>query len=343
MSELLSSISAVEKQIELIKNIIYKMIVCDREGKILAIYDFGKNDNYPNEIIGGLAATIEEFATDKTNNDINNDELHIHSITLEKIKLVFCLYGDYIFSTIVDPEYPDLQFNDFFKAYLNSFSNALALQDYGTGPDGIVISMQMILNLIDEELHIDLELGDIVKMYPYKLKEIASDTITQILEQQENEDEVETISDIPEISDASENITINDENEDISFLDPLTSLNYLMSKFVKSFDAIKSITLVRSTLEGDLQAIHKGELSKEIQDEIYNTVLGMIDTVSYLMEQEDINSRIFDLDGYWMYLQQVNTTSFLYVIFDDKSIINDLIPLVENIIKNVSLLYPEEI
>lgn len=335
MSELLSTITLVEKEFSLLDNIVNYLVLADHEGKYLLSYKFGDPRDLNLNLIGGLVATINQFAGEFIL-DVSR------SIKLKELKLVFRKTPEFSFIIVCDPEYPDQQFDNVITFFMDSFNHAMQFQEYGAGPDGASVCFQIIQDLISEEIGLELDLSDKIGIFPYKLKEIAADTVEMLFEAQMMENmEAEDQSVTFETGETIGEIKIVQEETRSDIPDATRALHQFLYKFTENFPDISSITLIRVSEAGEVQHITKGKLDIEIKKKVLETVYKSFDIVATLIEQTD-EHRTIDLEGRFIYFQQVSLTSFVYIILETLDNINTIKPLVNNISDNLATLFPDE-
>lgn len=335
MSELLSTITLVEKEFSLLDNIVNYLVLADHEGKYLLSYKFGDPRDLNLNLIGGLVATINQFAGEFIL-DVSR------SIKLKELKLVFRKTPKFSFIIVCDPEYPDQQFDNVITFFMDSFNHAMQFQEYGAGPDGASVCFQIIQDLISEEIGLELDLSDKIGIFPYKLKEIAADTVEMLFEAQMMENmEAEDQSVTFETGETIGEIKIVQEETRSDIPDATRALHQFLYKFTENFPDISSITLIRVSEAGEVQHITKGKLDIEIKKKVLETVYKSFDIVATLIEQTD-EHRTIDLEGRFIYFQQVSLTSFVYIILETLDNINTIKPLVNNISDNLATLFPDE-
>jgi hypothetical protein len=335
VSELLSTVTLVEKEFSLLDNIVNYLILADHEGKYLLSFKFGDPQDYNLSLIGGLVATINEFAGDFIL-DVSR------SIKLKELKLIFRKTPEFAFIVVCDPEYPDQQFDNVITFFMDSFNHAMQYQEYGVGPDGASVCFQIISDLISEEIGIELDLSDKIGIFPYKLKQIAADTVELLFEKQMLENiEAEDHSITFDSGETIGEIKIVQEDARSEILDATRALHQFLFKFTENFPDISSITLLRVSEAGEVQHITKGKLESEIKKKVLETIYKSFDIVATLIEQTD-EHRTIDLEGRFIYFQQVSLTSFVYIILETLDNINTIKPLVNNISDNLATLFPDE-
>lgn len=333
MSELLSSVAAVEKELGLLENILNYIFIYDMQTNNLIVKLKISQDavEFDSNIIGGLVGTIQEFGG-------VNVEKDLRFITLENLKLIFLDWESFIIVLACDPEYPLAQFEKFMEVFIESFIEGYNIQDYGAGPDGVSISFQIIKSLISEDFDIDLKLGDKARIFPLKLKELADDIIDKELKRASED----FASAMTEYTPSTQGETDNEGDIELEVTNIKDAMHALLDKFVNTFSDILSITLIHSTQEGNLERITKGTIGSALETKILNIILGMIDTVSIMLEQGE-EERTLDLDDHWIYFQQISLSSFIYIIVENKESLELVKPLVERISITIKNLFPEEV
>jgi len=321
MDSLLVSISNVENSLTLVENLIQNILIYELpKGDLILNLKFQQSENYDTELIGGLTATIQEFAK-------SGETDHLKSISLEEINLIFISHKKFLVVYTVDPNYPLDQFKDTVEAFIQAFDHCLRKQEYGTTVDGAAVAVQTIHNLISEDIQIEMELGSVVTIYPFKLRELADKTAQELLGLLDAE--TTSKEDIP-IE------TIKPENAE-------KSIDLLLTQFLKTFTDVKEVSIISTTISGEFEKYTKSRLDEEVSQHIYEIVMTMIDTVSYLLEQ-DVENRSIDLetDGIMMF-QKISEFTFLYLVVDENTSIDTLEPIIERIGRSISKHLPDDL
>ncbi|MCY3412258.1 MAG: hypothetical protein INQ03_11545 [Candidatus Heimdallarchaeota archaeon] len=328
MSELLSSISLVEKELGLLDGILNQVYFYDKSSTDLIVrLKLGESRDFAPETIGGLVCTIDDLVGSNTTGASRY-------ITLGEVKLIFTLIKDYLLVLAVDPEYSLTQFERFIELFKLSFKEGFSIQNYGEGVDGVALAVQIIDSLISEEFGMELLLGEKSSIFPFKLREQADLIIDEELKRSSQS----KLADAMEGKD-EEDVSVSEDSEELS---QTQALHLLLDRFAKTFSDINSITYIHTDKFGNLSRITKGSISKDLESNILNIVLGMIDTVSLILEEDDEEKRTLDLGDHWIYFYQISLTSFIYIIVEAKESLELVKPLVERIAMSITNLFPEE-
>ncbi len=339
LSELLSSISSVEKELSLLDGILNHVYIFDKASiELIVRIKIGESYDYDPYFVGGLVCTIDDFTSQgRKETDDSDNIVTVRYVTLEKIKLLFTTINQYILVSAVDPEYPLSQFTRFMELFTNSFKMGYELQNYGDTPDGATVSFQIIKSLISEEYKLHLMVSEKTKLLPYKLQELANDIIDAEILKSPSKEELAEDSNLEYVAD-SNLLTIPQMDPDKS---ETKALRMLLEKFESTFSDINSITYIHTSIEGMFEHITQGSISKIIEANILHTVLSMIDTVVNLLDMDEM-SRTLDLGDNWIFFSKVSMTSFVYLIVDTEESLELVKPLVERVTSTIKNLFPEE-
>ena len=346
MSTLLTSIGDLEKELSLLEDILYNILIYEVSSSELVVnLRFTKFDEYESSIIGGLANTLNEFGG-------KVEKGKIRSIVLEDIKLLFTSLENFILLLVVDPTYDNSQFTNLLLTLTEVLDLSFTqFRDMDSLSDEIVINSELILSLIAEDIGIQMEMGPNPTIYPFKLRELAEartlkllgkpklDTVIEVPPEEIIEEVVEEQP--PEIHVAKEalsaaapptqkNDILDEKNE---------ALYHLLNKFVQTFNDALQITLVRFKADGTINKITAGRLEKDIEENLYNTVLSMMTNIFNLLDKEE-KYRTIDLGENYIYFQYVDDSSFIYTTVKNQEVMALIMPLIERISNTIANLFP---
>lgn len=328
MESLLVSVSKVENSLMLVESLIQNIYLFELpDGNLIINMRFDHSKDHDSTLIGGLTATIQEFA--------GTDEALIHkSISMEELNLIFVSHKKFLIVFAVDPNYPDSQFTEAIDAFIESFNSCLENQEYGTTIDGAALSVQTINNLISEEIHIEIQLGSKVTIYPFKLRELADKTAESLLGLDKKDKSTDLYDDT------------EDQEQVKAEYEPIKSgkdaLNQLLSKFLSTFNDVHEITLIRTSMQGEFEQYTKTKLEKPVSEDIHNSVMEMIDIVSHILEQDLVDRTIEIEENGKIFFQKVTDYSFMYIVINESANIEDLEPIIERIGSSIENLFPDD-
>jgi len=327
MESILGSVSRVENSLILVEKLIQNIFIYELpEGKMIVNLKFDTSKDPDSTLIGGLTATIQEFAPDE---DISG----MKSISLEQLNLIFVAHHQFLIVFGVDASYPDEQFREVIEAFVDSFQGCLSNQEYGATVDGAAVAVQTIHNLISEEIHMDMQLGPTVTIYPFKLRELADATAQKVLGMIK-----QSQTDLYDDTDTQE----ADRTDVSPILNPREALYQLLEEFLSTFGDVKEITLIKTSVEGEFEQFTRTKLDTTLSDEVYSIVMGLIDTVSHLLDQS-IEDRTVDVEEQIILFEKVSDFAFLYLVIDPSASIDNIDPIVTRIAKSILNLFPEEL
>ncbi len=316
---LLTYIGDLKRELGLVDNILQNIFIYDsKKNQLLVNFRFGISKDYNEDIIGGLVATINEFAG-------KSEQRTIRTISLAELKLLFISEKDCLFVFAVNPAYPDSQFTGTINSFADSFDLCFDNYEQLSNSDNAAVTLQIIYTYVKETISFELKLGPAVELYPFKMKEFAEKRSSELIGDT-------VMGPLIDRFDISESKVLSEQE----------GLSELLEKFFETFTEVLQISVLRFTLEGGIEKLSSGRLEKETEEEIYKTVLGMLNYVATLL-QENEETRIIDLEGKWLYLHYVNNKSFIYLIVEDKSVLELVKPLIERVSSVLSLLYPDNI
>ncbi|MHA2501696.1 MAG: hypothetical protein ACXAE3_02305 [Candidatus Kariarchaeaceae archaeon] len=326
MDSLLVSVSKVENAFILVENLIHNIYVYEMpEGKLIVNLRFNQSKDHDSTLIGGLTATIQEFSPDAENHSqksINMDDLNLLFVAHDKFLIVFAVNGSY----------PDEQFKDALDAFVDSFEGCIENQEYGMSVDGAAVAVQTIHNLISEEIHMEVQLGPTVTIYPFKLRELADTAAQKLLGK-----EKDAATDLYDDTETQEAI----KAEQTAIMNPTESLNQLLGEFLATFADVKEITLIKTSMTGDFEQYTQSRMEDALSDEVNDIVMGMIDAVSHLLE-ETVENRTVDLDEQMIFFQKVTDLSFLYLVIEATASMDSIEPIINRIVASIQNLFPDE-
>lgn len=336
MSELLSTVSSVEKELSLLDGILDHIYIFGKESNELIIrLKIGDPRDFNAKIVGGLVATVDDFTAKGVIADKTEEEQEIKYITLVEIKFIFITTDKYVIVAAVDPEYPISQYGGFMHIFRNAFEQGLDLQESAGDEDEkkASVSVQIMTGLISEEFKIELILSENSKIFPYKLQEMANSIIDNEL-MKGGSSEVSTEDDI-EIDEQW--FTLPNMNEN---LPETQSIINLLEKFSSTFGDLQSITYIHIDSSGNFEKLTQGALNVKLEAHILHIVLGMIDTVVSLLDMDE-SARTLDLGDNWIYFHRVSNTSFVYIIVESQESLDLMKPLVQRVITTINNIFPE--
>jgi hypothetical protein len=170
-----------------------------------------------------------------------------------------------------------------------------------------------------------------VTIYPFKLRELAEKAAAHLLGQ------ARSSTDLYDDTEIQERI----RSEKRSQLSSVDQLNKLLTQFMKSFSDVSQITLFRTSIDGQLKSYTQSILEEEVQNNLYETVMGMIDAVSTLLDQEQAD-RVIDLEERLIFFQKVSDFSFIYLVVENRDSGELIWPIVERISQSISKSFPDD-
>lgn len=334
MSAILNSISELEKELILLEGTLHNIMIFDiKVNELVVNLKFESSENYDHTLIGGLTGTINEFGGIAKKRSIR-------TIKLEKLKLIFSNLHGLLVVFAVEPEFTDDQFRSVMFTLLDTYEISFKSMDENeTVVNETAITTQLILSFLSEELPIEMILGPVVQIYPYKMREIAEKRAAKILGSPiltgEEEIDPENIS--------TEEFSADElqEPDDTEIFSKNEALYHLLDKFVSTFSDALQVTLIRFTSDGSIHKITAGTLEDVVEQKLYNAVLGMINTIIELLSKSE-DYRTLDLEDKWIYFQFVSHNAFLYITVESKDVLGLIRPLVERISQTISNLFPED-
>ncbi|MHA2089661.1 MAG: hypothetical protein ACW98K_02280 [Candidatus Kariarchaeaceae archaeon] len=316
MSTVVASLGELEEELELLESILQNIFIYDMKKNKLAVnLRFKLSNDFDDTLIGGLTATINEFAG-------KSESKSIRSIVLKQLKLLFVSEEDFLFVFAVDPSYGDSQFKHAIHLFIDSFHFCYDPQDEGfSKTDSMAISIQIIATWIGETIEFDLRYGDAVELLENKVREIAEqrasdligDKFTAVLE------EVGSM-------------------QDQDMLAKQEGVQKLLDRFNSTFHDVEEITLMRFDDSG-FEKTSSGKLHPEVALNVYNTVSGMMNNIITLLNGAP-ELRTLDLDDKWLYLHYVNEVAFLYVIVNKHDTLELINPTLDRMVSTITSLFP---
>jgi len=337
LSAILNSIGELEKELILLEGTLQNIIIWDLGANELVInLRFAGSRDYDHTLIGGLTATINEFGG-------SVPERTIRSIKLEELKLIFTSLSGLLIVLAVEPDFQDDQFKTVIYNLCDTYQLSFDSLDEGnTLVDETAITTQLILSFMSEEVKVEMKIGAVVQVYPYKMREIAENRASDILgtpvigdEEDFDPDAYQTEEFAPGAEAASES------QEDVEILSKNEALYHLLDKFVSTFSDAQQVTLIRFTSDGAIHKVTAGSLEQEIEQRVYETVVGMLQNIIKLLSKSE-DFRTMDLEDKWIYFQFVSHNAFMYITVESKDVLSLIRPLVERVSQTISNLFPED-
>ncbi len=130
------------------------------------------------------------------------------------------------------------------------------------------------------------------------------------------------------------------DEEGDAMIQAIMQMENLLDQMISRFETLLGLTVIRNHPEMGLETIEKGELEPEVFEKLLSTVLENIHVINSLLHGT-LEDRILELDNYYMYLQAITNTSFMYLIFTDKSSIELIQPIIERVANTIATIYPE--
>jgi len=334
LSAILNSISELEKELILVEGTLQNIIIWDLGANDLVInLRFAGSRDFDHTLIGGLTATINEFGG-------NVPERTIRSIKLEELKLIFTSLSGLLIVLAVEPEFQDDQFKSVMYNLCDTYQISFdTLSDDETLTNETAITTQLILSFMSEEVEVEMKLGPVVQIYPYKMREIAEARASDILGSPiigEEEDSDTQSYQTDEYAPGAE----PSESDDMEILSKNEALYHLLDKFVSTFSDAKEVTLIRFTPDGTIHKVTAGSLDKDIAEKVYSEIIGMLGNIVKLLSKSE-EFRTMDLEDKWIYFQYVSSNAFIYITVESKDVLSLIRPLVERISLTISNLFPE--
>lgn len=339
---MLTSIGDLEKELTLLEGIIQNILIYETTSSELVVnLRFSKFDEFDSSVIGGLANTLNEFGG-------KVERGKIRSIVLTDTKLLFSSIENFILLLVVDPTYDNSQFTNLILTLIEVLDLSFTqFSDMDSLSDEVAINSQLVLSLIAEDIGVQLELGSHPTIYPFKLRELAEARTLKLLGKPKLDSIVETpleeIVDEPPVEipivsvpsmDATTQSEVDDKHDQKD-----EALYHLLNKFVQTFNDALQITLIRFKSDGTIHKITAGRLEKEIEENLYNTVLSMMTNIFNLLDKSE-EYRSIDLGDNWIYFQYVDDSSFIYTTVKNKDVMALIMPLIERISNTIANLFP---
>lgn len=324
METLLETVSQVEQELTLIDNLVRNICLFELpEGKLVMNLQFPRSEETDLSIIGGLVATIQEFA------GAGEGNLY-RSISLTKLNVLFVTKQQFLVVFVVDQNYQDEQFEKALYNFANSFDECIKHQDYGSTIDGAAIAVQTIYQLLSEDLNIDLQLGPIVTIYPFKLKELAEQTALQVLGAKKK-----TGTDL--YDDTESQAAVQQEQQVAGGEE---TIDQLLSQFLATFADVNELSVVSIQDDGSFLHHVSTRLPEGTSKTVYEIVMSMIDTVSFLLDSS-IEDRTMDLDDRALLFMRVNDVSFVYIVVDNLDSLEYIEPVLTRITSSLGEKIPD--
>ena len=310
MQSIHEQISQVDSEFSLLDGILQDIYLIELPiGKIVLDLKFECSLNYDDNLIGGLAATIQSFS------GVLNKGSH-RSINLEKLNLIFQESHGFLILFAVDPDYPASQFTSALNLLTSCFYSYYNVKEFENATDRAAVSLRSILLQVSDDLNIEFKTGTATSLLPYKLLELAEELSSSIFG----------------------NLSMGAPKR-LNEVSIKTEVNKLFSGLLDSFKQLHQVTLINTTEEGEMEEFTKSKLEDAVVSNLYNTVIGMLDTVSLLIEMENEADRSVDLDDRWVYFTPVGSLSFIYLVVESKQTIDLIAPVLNRIAgKIVSML-----
>lgn len=331
-SELLPLLGAVEKELSLLDGIIQDIYIYEAENNEMVVnFKFKISEDYPNAIIGGLLATINEYAGRNTNRKTR-------TVVMKEVKLLFTNLEKFMIVIVVDPSYNDEQFANImtilFDTYLEcteSFNSELAFVDE------LAIDSQFVFNFLSEEVEVQLLNGKVVSLYPYKLREMAESRASSVL----SIPELEMGDDLSQGAELSSPTTRDFQPKDENQKSKSDALTQLLNKFIRTFSDALEVTILRVAHDGTVYKTTASRLEEEIGQNVYEVITSSIDEIFEIMEKSE-EERMVDLDDKWVFFEKINPKCFVYLTVENKNVLALIRPLITRITSVISMLFPED-
>ncbi len=353
------------------KDLNYLFIFHDDGELIIEAFYSNPYDINP-EMVGGLIAAINGFAGGVKE---GNNRL----VVLQKVKFLFTKVADVLFVIAYNTDLGDEEANKIMDIVSNTFKLSY-LHEVASTDDQPVDTMactalSKIFQLIDDEVIPEYKLGKKTVLDLDLVEYEASKRIQELfLQYREAEEKAKEAEAEPTVSPDEESVLMDfdepseqaqpsaesqsvptppasaeeilptfadkfDEEGD-AMIQAIMQMENLLDQMITRFETLLGLTVIRNHPEMGLETIEKGNLEPEVFEKLLSTVLENIHVINSLLHGT-LEDRILELDNYFMYLQAITNTSFMYLIFTDKSSIELIQPIIERVANTIATIYPE--
>jgi predicted regulator of Ras-like GTPase activity (Roadblock/LC7/MglB family) len=331
--------SEIEKSlIQVYDNLLY-IFSFNQDGKLDLQSKF-QDQELDHRIIGGLIAAIDGFAG-------SPDKKAIRLVAMAEVRFFFTKIDDILLVFTFDPKNDDNKYYKFVENFASGLEFSYSFEKgYGSFNDeeNICTAILKLYQLLSEEFQPTHSPGPEVSIDLESMEFHASRRLQETLRETMDSFATELIDSVETSSDnfdpENPETTMTDQADMLN--DALISLENLLDRFVNKFNDIKGLAIIRKDNIGGIETIERGDLSSEVFNRLLSIILENQEFL-YTLLNSDVEDRLLEVEEYFMYLEKISESSFMYVISTSKQSINLVSPIIERIANSILSIFPEDL
>ena len=347
----------LEKAVRSAEEKLHYIFLFHEDGELIVEAFYSNPYDINPEMVGGLVGAINGFAGGVKEGDTRQ-------IILHKVKFIFTSVDEVLliiaYDSDLDDDLASSIMNSVTDSYSLSYKHEKRISEEQTVDTMVCTALYKMFLVIDDEILPEYKLGKKtvldLELVEYEASKHIQDLFELYKEAEEKSIEAEKSVDETQSTSSEESVLIDFDDEEksevlddiLSHTDPegdtmiatIMQMENLLDQMIERFDSLIGLTVLRIHPTLGFETIEKGDLTPEVFEKLQETVLDSMNVI-YSLLSGNIEERILELDNYYMFLQKVSDSSFMYLIFNDKSSIELIQPIIERVANTIAAIYPD--